>query len=78
MTGLDWVLLSAIGVLAVLVLGGFLLGAKALRRISARPTPLPAETDPEFLAEKGRREESLIALRDAAQEASSAVDSART
>src|SRR6266542_2101603 len=79
MSGLEWVLLSAIAVLAVLVLGGLFLGLRVLRRIGAgSAAATPSESDPAFQAEKDRREESLSTLRDAAEEATAAVENART
>ena len=77
MTSLEWGLLAAIVVLALLVLGGLVLGARALRRIGA-PTAQPAPEDPGFVAEKDRQEQSLAALRTAADEASSTVDVAKS
>ncbi|MFC6017248.1 ribonuclease Y [Plantactinospora solaniradicis] len=53
------------------------LGARALRRIGTVSTA-PAVDDPAFVAEKDRQEQSLAALRTAADEASSSVDTAKS
>ncbi len=76
MNGLQWALLIAVVVLAVAVVVGILLGARALRRLQpGRPVVNPE--DPQFLAQKDRQEKSLAELRTAADEASSAVDDAK-
>nr|MDT0657052.1 ribonuclease Y [Micromonospora sp. DSM 115978] len=77
MSGLEWGLLVAMIALALLVLGAVVLGARALRRIGA-PAALPATDDPRFVAEKDRQEQSLAALRSAADEATSTVDVAKS
>ncbi|MDG4829732.1 ribonuclease Y [Solwaraspora sp. WMMD1047] len=77
MSGLEWGLLVAIVALALLVLGAVLLGARALRRIAV-PSAMPAPDDPRFVAEKDRQEQSLAALRSAADEATSTVDVAKS
>jgi ribonuclease Y len=77
MSGLEWGLLVAIIALALLVLGAVLLGARALRRIAV-PSAMPAPDDPRFVAEKDRQEQSLAALRSAADEATSTVDVAKS
>ncbi|MEO3925852.1 ribonuclease Y [Micromonosporaceae bacterium B7E4] len=77
MSGLEWVLLAAIVGLAALVLVAISLGARALRRIGA-VAATPAPDDPAFVAEKDRQEQSLAALRTAADEASSSVDTAKS
>ncbi|MEO3742960.1 ribonuclease Y [Plantactinospora sp. B5E13] len=77
MSGLEWALLAAIILLTGLVLGAVALGARALRRLGAVATaPLP--DDPAYVAEKDRQEQSLAALRNAADEASSSVDVAKS
>jgi ribonuclease Y len=76
MTGLDWALLIAIVVLAVVVMGGLLFGARALRRIAAARVT-DADADPGLVAEEDRQQRSLAALRTAAEEASVAVEDAR-
>jgi ribonuclease Y len=73
-----WVLLGAIVALAATVVGGLVLGARALHRIGGGGSQPPAADDPAFLAEKDRQEESLAGLRTAAAEATAAVDEART
>ncbi|HEY2950235.1 MAG TPA: ribonuclease Y [Micromonosporaceae bacterium] len=78
MSGLDVALLIAIAALGIIVLGGLLLGARALRRlgyVSRGATPLA--DDPTYLAEKDRQEQSLAGLRRAAEEASAAVEETR-
>src|SRR5689334_3232361 len=72
MTALDWVLPLAIIILAVLVLAGLIIGARTLRNLQGVKAP-----DPGFLADKDRHEQSLAALRSAADEASTAVDDAK-
>ncbi|WP_230395157.1 ribonuclease Y [Plantactinospora alkalitolerans] len=53
------------------------LGARALRRIGTASTA-PAVDDSAFVAEKDRQEQSLAALRTAADQASSSVDTAKS
>jgi ribonucrease Y len=83
MTGLEWVLVGVVGLLAVLVVAAVALGARALGRLTAATAPQRAAAsgtsseDPAFLAEKDRQEQSLVALRKAAEEAAVAVDEAR-
>ncbi|MFY1690895.1 ribonuclease Y [Plantactinospora sp. WMMB782] len=77
MSGLEWALLAAIVGLAALVVVAISLGARALRRIGT-VTAAPAADDPAFVAEKDRQEQSLAALRTAADEASSSVDTAKS
>ncbi|GAA3724721.1 ribonuclease Y [Plantactinospora mayteni] len=77
MSGLEWALLAAIAGLAALVLAAISLGARALRRIGTMPATPPPD-DPAFVAEKDRQEQSLAALRTAADEASSSVDMAKS
>ncbi|MEV1286994.1 ribonuclease Y [Micromonospora sp. NPDC049679] len=77
MTGLEWTLIGAIAGLAALVLVALVLGGRALRRIgTARPAAAPEE-DPAFVAAKNRQEQSLAALRTAADDASSAIEQAK-
>ncbi|WP_213450961.1 ribonuclease Y [Rhizomonospora bruguierae] len=79
MTGLEWGLVAAVAVLAALVLTGLVLGARALRRlVAAPPAPPAAPPDPAYLAERDRREQSLSALRSAADEATASVEQARS
>jgi ribonucrease Y len=76
MSGFEWVLLVAIVVLAAVVSAGLILGARALRRVgAARGGP---ETDPGYAAERDRQEQSLAALRSAADEAASTKDLAKS
>ena len=75
----EWVLLSAIAVLAVSWSVGLLLGVRApcVGSVAAPPVA-PSRDDPAFLAEKDRQEQSLAALRTAAEEATTAVDDGKT
>ncbi len=75
MTALVMVLVGVVVILAVLVTVGLVLVVRALRPLRRSVAKEPA--DPAFLAERDRREQSLAALRDAADEATSAVDEAR-
>jgi ribonuclease Y len=77
MTGLEWTLIGAIAGLAALVLVALLLGARALRGIGTVRRVASTEEDPAFVAAKDRQEQSLAALRTAADEASSAVEQAK-
>jgi ribonucrease Y len=76
MTGPEWIMLIAITVLALVVLAGLFLGARALRRLGA--APLASEEDPAYVAERDRQEQSLAALRTAADEATSTKDLAKS
>ncbi|HEX7744237.1 MAG TPA: ribonuclease Y [Micromonosporaceae bacterium] len=76
MSGFEWILLVAIVVLAAVVLAGLVLGVRALRRIgTAGGAP---EADPVYVAERDRQEQSLAALRSAADEAASTKDLAKS
>ncbi|MGW4467043.1 ribonuclease Y [Micromonospora sp. NBC_01796] len=77
MTALEWGLLAAIAVLTALVLTALVLGARALRRIGLTGAG-PAADDSAFVAEKDRQEQSLAALRSAADEAYTTVDTAKS
>jgi ribonucrease Y len=78
MTALEAVLAAAMVVLAVVVLGGIVVGARALRSIGGGTPGRPATTDDRaFLAEKDRQEQSLAALRTSTEAATEAVDQAR-
>ncbi|MEJ3743459.1 ribonuclease Y [Actinomycetes bacterium KLBMP 9797] len=77
MGGAEWALFAAVLALSVLVLAGFVLGARTLRRLTTVP-PAVAADDPEFTAEKDRQEQSLAALRSAAGEASTAAEQAKS
>jgi ribonuclease Y len=77
LSGFDWVLAVAFVALAGLVLAGLVLGSRAVRRLQAS-TGMVAADDPGFLERKDRQEQSLAALRTAADEASSAVDDAKS
>ncbi|RKR90887.1 ribonuclease Y [Micromonospora pisi] len=77
MSALEWGLLAAIAVLAALVLTGLVLGARALRRLGVIGAG-PTTDDSAFVAEKDRQEQSLAALRSAADEAYSTVDAAKS
>ncbi|GGO31385.1 ribonuclease Y [Micromonospora parathelypteridis] len=74
MNAFDVVLLAAVLVLAVVVIGAVLVGIRTLRRMGAAPAP----EDPAFIAEKDRQEQSLAALRNAADEANSTIDVAKS
>ncbi|MEU9506608.1 ribonuclease Y [Micromonospora sp. NPDC048170] len=74
MNGFDVVILAVVLILTVVVLGAVLLGVRALRRFGAAPAP----EDPAFIAEKDRQEQSLAALRNAADEANSTIDVAKS
>ncbi|TML31771.1 MAG: ribonuclease Y [Actinobacteria bacterium] len=75
MTALVMVLVGVVGLLAVLVAAGLVLVLRTMRTLRRSGAKGPA--DPVFLAERDRQEQSLAALRDAADEATSAVDAAR-
>ncbi|MEU4568580.1 ribonuclease Y [Micromonospora sp. NPDC023956] len=74
MSAFDIVLLGAVAVLTLVVVGAVVLGARTLRRVGAAPAP----EDPAFAAEKDRQEQSLAALRTAADEAHSTADVAKS
>ncbi|MFI7078256.1 ribonuclease Y [Micromonospora sp. NPDC049903] len=74
MRGLDVVLLVAVLLLTVVVLGAAFLGLRVLRGMQSRPAP----EDPAYIAEKDRREQSLAALRTAADEVNSTIDVAKS
>jgi ribonuclease Y len=76
MTGLEWTLLAVVLALVLLVLAGLLFGVRTLRQLTALGAPARVE-DPAFLAEKNRQEQSLSALRNAAEEATASVEQAR-
>ncbi|MCW6011246.1 ribonuclease Y, partial [Micromonospora sp. CPCC 205371] len=78
MAGAEWALFAAVLALAVLVLVGFVLGARVLRRLTTAPPAVAAADDPGFTAEKDRQEQALTALRTAAGEATAAVEQAKT
>ncbi len=71
------VLVSVIAVVAILVGIVLLIGLRTMRRIQGAPKATGIEIDPAYIAEKDRQENSLISLRNAAEEATSAVDEAR-
>ncbi|WKU04773.1 ribonuclease Y [Micromonospora sp. HUAS LYJ1] len=74
MSTFDVVLLVVVGVLAAVMVGVVLVGVRALRRIGTAPAP----DDPAFIAEKDRQEQSLAALRSAADEVNSTIDVAKS
>ncbi|WP_018219069.1 ribonuclease Y [Salinispora vitiensis] len=74
MSGLDAVLLVAVLLLTVVVVGAVLIGIRAVRGIAGTSRP----EDPAFIAEKDRQEQSLAALRSAADEANSTIDAAKS
>ncbi|WP_416900577.1 ribonuclease Y [Micromonospora echinospora] len=74
MSAFDVVLLGVVVLLTLVVVGAVVLGARTLRRLGAAPAP----EDPAFAAEKDRQEQSLAALRTAADEAHSTADVAKS
>jgi ribonuclease Y len=74
MSAFDIVILATVLVLAVVVVGAVLLGVRTMRRFSSAPAP----EDPAFVAEKDRQEQSLAALRTAADEVNSTIDVAKS
>lgn len=74
MNGLDAVLLVAVLLLTVVVVGAVLIGIRVVRGIAGTARP----EDPAFIAEKDRQEQSLAALRSAADEANSTIDAAKS
>jgi ribonuclease Y len=78
MTRLDVALLAGFVVLAGLVLAGLVLGARAMRRLGLNPAGPAAVDEGVFVAEIDRQEQSLAALRAAADEAAAAVDVAKS
>ncbi|MFC5927131.1 ribonuclease Y [Micromonospora vulcania] len=74
MNAFDIVLLVAVLILAVVVVGAVLVGVRTLRGMGTAPAP----EDPAFIAEKDRQEQSLAALRNAADEANSTIDVAKS
>ncbi|WBB81814.1 ribonuclease Y [Micromonospora sp. WMMD882] len=74
MSAFDVVLLAVVVLLALVVVGAVVYGARALRRL----VTAPASDDPAFVAEKDRQEQSLAALRSAADEAHSTADVAKS
>ncbi|GAB3145540.1 ribonuclease Y [Micromonospora sonneratiae] len=78
MSAFDSGLLTATVILAVVVLVGLVLGARVLRRLTTTTPAGPAPHDPAFVAEKDRQEQSLAALRTAADEATSTADVAKS
>lgn len=74
MNGFDAVLLVAVLLLTAVVVGAVLVGVRAVRGIAGTARP----EDPTFIAEKDRQEQSLAALRSAADEASSTIDAAKS
>ncbi|MEV7226356.1 MULTISPECIES: ribonuclease Y [Polymorphospora] len=75
---MTWVLLVAIVLLAAIVVVGLVLGARALRQLRVAQPTLPPTDDPAYVAEKDRQQQSLAALRSAADEATSTVDEAKS
>ncbi|ABP53893.1 ribonuclease Y [Salinispora tropica] len=74
MNGFDAVLLVAVLLLTVVVVGAVLVGVRAVRGLAGTSRP----DDPAFIAEKDRQEQSLAALRSAAEEANSTIDAAKS
>ena len=76
MTAIDVVLLAVVAAV-VAVAAAYAAIWPVMRRLSASAKPTPMADDPEFQAERERRERSLSALQAAAGEAASAADEAR-
>ncbi|SCG70976.1 ribonuclease Y [Micromonospora coxensis] len=74
MSAVEVVLLVAVVLLSVIVVGAVLFGVRVVRQLGAAPRP----EDPAFIAEKDRQEQSLAALRTAADEANSTIDVAKS
>ncbi|WNM40467.1 ribonuclease Y [Micromonospora halotolerans] len=74
MSAFDVVILAVVLLLVVVVVGAVLFGVRTMRRLSLAPAP----EDPAFIAEKDRQEQSLAALRNAADEANSTIDVAKS
>ncbi|MEU4480103.1 ribonuclease Y [Micromonospora sp. NPDC023966] len=74
MSAFDVVILAVVLLLVVVVVGAVLFGVRTVRRLSLAPAP----EDPAFIAEKDRQEQSLAALRNAADEANSTIDVAKS
>ncbi|MDG4759435.1 ribonuclease Y [Micromonospora sp. WMMD710] len=74
MNAFDVVLLAAVLILAAVVIGAVLYGVRTLRGMGSAPAP----EDPAFIAEKDRQEQSLAALRNAADQANSTIDVAKS
>ncbi|TDC34694.1 ribonuclease Y [Micromonospora sp. 15K316] len=73
MSAFDTVLLVVVLILTLVVVGALTMGLRTLRQLGgARPA------DPAFIAEKDRQEQSLAALRSAADEANSTIDVAKS
>ena len=78
MTVVVMLLVGVVVILAGLVAVGLVIVLRTVRPLRRGGVRQAADVaDPAFLAEKDRREQSLAALRDAADEATSAVDEAR-
>jgi ribonuclease Y len=73
----EMVLVSVIAVVAVLLVVVLVVGVSVMRRLRGPSVLGGNETDPAYLAEKDRQENSLASLRAAAEEATTAVDEAR-
>ncbi|MEU3455460.1 ribonuclease Y [Micromonospora sp. NPDC006766] len=74
MSAFNTVILVVVVLLAVLVVGAVLVGVRTLRRLNLAPAP----EDSAFIAEKDRQEQSLAALRSAADEVNSTIDVAKS
>jgi ribonuclease Y len=82
MAGLVWALSAMVAALATLVAAGLIWGSRTIRRLDERITrPAAAgddHADPGLLADKQRHEQTLAALRAAADEATAAVEQTRS
>jgi ribonuclease Y len=77
MQSAEIVLVFVIAVVAVLLVILLVVGVRVMRRLQEGPKTPGGETDAAYLAEKDQHENSLAALRNAAEEAATAVDEAR-
>jgi ribonuclease Y len=79
LTTLVTLLVGVVVVLVVLVAAGLVMILRTVRPALSRSSPVAVEqsADPGYQAERDRQEQSLAALRDAADEASSAIENSR-
>src|SRR5262245_17010793 len=80
MSGLEWALVGVVALLAALVLVAVGFGVRTLNRLTSGALPgrlSKAGEHAAFAADADRHEQSLAALRGAAEDATAAVDEAR-